>query len=93
MKTTSLPSPRVTPEMRRDAESLLESGESLSSFVLSSVQRQIEERRAQRLFIERGIANGERARATGKYVSAEDVMKNLARRLKDAKAKVAKLAA
>ena len=77
MKTTTLPPLRVTPELRRDAESVLADGETLSSFVLASVERHVESRRAAQLFLERGIASGERARA-------DAVMKDLRRRLKDA---------
>ena len=94
MKTTTLPPLRVTPELRRDAESVLADGETLSSFVLASVERHVESRRARQLFLERGIASGERARRTGgTYISADAVMKDLRRRLKDAKARAVKTAA
>ena len=85
MKTKSLPPLRVTPELRRDAESVLGQGETLSAFVLESVARNIEARRAQQAFIERGIASGERARRTGKYVTAETVLRKLSRRLESAR--------
>src|SRR5688572_17062353 len=77
MKTKTLPPLRVTPELRRSAESVLGRGETLSAFVLESVARNIEARRAQQAFIERGLASAERARNTGKYVSAEAVMRKL----------------
>ena len=93
MKTTTLPPLRVTPELRRDAESVLADGETLSSFVLASVERHVESRRARQLFLERGIASGERARRTGTYISADAVMKDLRRRLKDAKVRAVKTAA
>jgi hypothetical protein len=85
MKTKTLPPLRVTPELRRDAESVLGDGETLSAFVLESVARNIEARRAQQVFIERGIASGERARKTGKYVAAEAVLRKLSRRLEAAR--------
>jgi hypothetical protein len=85
MKTKTLPPLRVTPELRRDAESVLAQGETLSAFVLESVARNIEARRAQRVFIERGLASGERARKTGKYVTAEAVLRKLTRRLESAR--------
>ena len=81
MKTRTLPPLRVTPELRRSAESVLEEGETLSAFVLDSVARNIEARQAQQAFIERGLASAERARITGQYVPASVVMRKLSRRL------------
>jgi len=86
MKTKTLPPLRVTPELRRSAESVLGRGETLSAFVLESVARNIEARRAQQAFIERGLASAVRARKTGKYVPAEAVMRKLSRRLDSARA-------
>ena len=88
MKTTLRPALRITPELRRDAEAVLEDGETFSTFVVSAIQRQIEARRAQQLFLARGIANAERARRTQQYVSAADVLKGLKRRLETARARV-----
>jgi predicted transcriptional regulator len=85
MKTRTLPPLRVTPELRRSAESVLGEGETLSAFVLESVARNIEARRAQQAFVERGVASAERARKSGKYVSAETVMRKLSRRLEAAR--------
>jgi predicted transcriptional regulator len=87
MKTKTLPPLRVTPELRRDAESVLVEGETLSAFVLESVARNIEARRAQQAFIERGLASAARARKSGKYVSAEAVLRKLSRRLESARAR------
>ena len=81
MKTRTLPPLRVTPELRRSAESVLEEGETLSAFVLDSVARNIEARRAQQAFIDRGLASAERARKTGQYVPASVVMRKLSHRL------------
>ena len=89
MKTRTLPPLRVTPELRRAAESVLDRGESLSAFVLDSVARNIEARRAQRTFVERGLASAERARETGKYVPAETVLRKLSRRLESARSRTA----
>jgi len=85
MKTRTLPPLRVTPELRRSAESVLGRGETLSAFVLESVARNIEARRARQAFVERGLASAERARKSGKYVSAETVMRKLSRRLQSAR--------
>ena len=88
MKTKTLPPLRVTPELRRDAESVLADGETLSAFVLESVARNIEARRAQQAFIERGLASAARARKSGKYVSAEAVLRKLSRRFESARARM-----
>jgi hypothetical protein len=87
MKTRTLPPLRVTPELRREAESVLEEGETLSAFILDSVARNVEARRAQQAFVERGIASGARARKSGRYVFASVVMNKLARRLAAARSK------
>ncbi len=85
MRSTTLPPLRVTPAMRREAEAVLEQGETLSAFVLASVEQQIEARRAREQFIERGLASGAEARRTGRYVTANAVLRKLKRRLDAAK--------
>jgi len=45
MKTASLPSLRVDPELRQAAESVLREGESLSQLIETSVREAIERRR------------------------------------------------
>ena len=92
MKNRTLTPLRVTPELRRSAESVLQEGETLSAFVLDSVARNIEARRAQQAFIERGLASGERARKAGKYVPAGTVMRKLSRRLEAVRSGRARLA-
>jgi predicted transcriptional regulator len=86
MKTKTLPPLRVTPALRRDAKSVLAEGESLSAFVLESVTRNIEARRARQAFIERGLASAERSRKSGRYVAADAVLHKLSRRLETARA-------
>ena len=86
MRTTTFPPLRVTPALRSSAEAVLEDGETLSAFVLASVEQQIEMRRTRDAFIERGLASGERARRSGKYVSADAVLRKLKGRLDVAKA-------
>ncbi len=85
MRTTTFPPLRVTPDLRRSAEAVLEEGETLSAFVLASVEQQIESRRARDLFVERGLVSGERARSSGKYVSAEAALRKLRQRLSGAR--------
>lgn len=85
MKTTTLPPLRVSPELRDEAQSVLEEGETLSGFVLDAVTRTIEMRKARQEFIARGLASAENTRKTGKYVSADRVLAKLERRLAKAK--------
>jgi predicted transcriptional regulator len=85
MKTTTIPPLRVSSELRAEAESLLDHGETLSGFVLDAVTRNIEYRRARQEFIARGLASAATAKKTGKYVSAERVIAKLSRKLVKAK--------
>lgn len=87
MKTRTLPPLRVTPRLRREAESVLVEGETLSAFILNSVARNVEARRAQQVFVARGLASAARARKTGRYISADAVVRKLSRRLAAARAK------
>lgn len=81
MKTRTLPPLRVTPALRREAESVLAEGETLSAFILDAVARNVEARRAQQVFVARGLASAARAKKAGCYVSAGAVMRKLSRRL------------
>jgi predicted transcriptional regulator len=87
MKTSTLPPLRVTPKLRRAAESVLGEGETLSAFILESVARSVDARRAQQAFIARGLAGAARAQKSGRYVAADVVLRKLARRLRAARAK------
>ncbi|MFZ4537664.1 YlcI/YnfO family protein [Propionivibrio sp.] len=53
MKTATIPSLGVAPELRQAAESVLQDGETLSSFVESSLRTNIKRRRFQQEFIAR----------------------------------------
>jgi predicted transcriptional regulator len=77
MKTATLPSVRVLPEIRAQAEDLLEAGESLSMFIEDSLRRHIALRQSEREFLARGLAAGERARASGVTLTAEDSLARL----------------
>jgi hypothetical protein len=81
MKTSTLPPLRVSPELRAEAEAVLATGESLSGFVHDAVVRTIEFRKAQRSFVERGLASSEQARQTGRYVSRAASLKSLKRQV------------
>ncbi|MCD6533570.1 MAG: prevent-host-death protein [Deltaproteobacteria bacterium] len=77
MKTSTIPSLRVEPELRHAAESVLHDNESLSSFVAQSLRVNINQRRAQQEFIARGLASQNEARRSGEYYAAEDVLHEL----------------
>jgi len=90
MKTATLPSLRVEPELREAAESVLQDGETLSSFIEASVRETIERRRTRGEFIARGLASREDAKRTGVYFAADQVHAELGQMLAKAKAKVQK---
>ena len=55
MKTATIPSVRVEPELRAEVESLLSEGETVSEFVEASVRATVLRRRNQAEFIARGL--------------------------------------
>ena len=77
MKTATIPALRVEPALREAAQSVLASGETLSSFVEESLKANIERRKHQRDFIARGLASRDEAKRTGEYYSAESVLAEL----------------
>lgn len=77
MKSASIPSLRVDPELRSAAESVLQDGESLSSFVEKSIRAQIGFRRERTEFIARGLRSQADSRKTGSYHSADEVLAEL----------------
>ena len=89
MKTTTIPSLRVSPDLRKQAEIVLEEGETLSGFVLDAVTRSIESRKVRQEFIARGLASAVKRRKSGRYISADRVIAKLGRRLAKAKKRAA----
>lgn len=87
MKSSTLPPLRVAPKLRKAAESVLHEGETLSAFVLDAVQTTIHHRRAQADFVARGLASEERAEQHGHYVSADEVLRKLRKRIESATAR------
>ena len=77
MKTASIPALRVTPDLRDAAESVLQDGETLSSFVEQSLRANINRRRAQQEFIARGLVSRDQTRKSGNYIPAEKVLLQL----------------
>lgn len=86
MKTASFPSLRVDPQLRRDAESVLHEGESLSRFMEDAVRGQVVLRKAQAAFLARGLASRDKARRNGRYVDADQVLDKLRQTLEVAQA-------
>lgn len=73
-KTATLPSLRVDPDLRADAEAVLGEGESLSAFIEDSIRRQVNYRRVHKEFIERALRAEREAEETGRYHSIDEVM-------------------
>lgn len=87
MKTATIPSVRVEPELREEVESLLSDGETVSEFVEASVRATVLRRRNQAEFIARGMHSLEDARRTGDYADADAVVEGLQRKLDAARAR------
>ena len=85
MKTATIPSLRVDPQLRTAAEAVLDEGESLSSFVEQSIRDGVQRRQAQREFIARGLKSRITARRTQEYVPASKVLGRLEAMLQRAK--------
>ena len=88
MKTATLPSLRVAPELRQAAESVLHEGESLSSFMEKTLREEVSRRRMQAEFIARGLAARDEAKRTGTYYTVDEVHTELRDMLSEAEAKV-----
>ncbi len=85
MKSATLPSLRVEPELREAVERVLAEGETVSGFIEASVRAQVEHRRVRAEFLRRGLtalANFER---TGDSVTSESVHRKLEARLSKAR--------
>jgi predicted transcriptional regulator len=87
MKTATLPSLRVDPELRQAAETVLRKGESLSGFMEQSLRDEVSRRRMQAEFVARGLASRDDSRRTGKYFPADAVHAELRAMLAKTKTK------
>jgi predicted transcriptional regulator len=85
MKTATIPSLRVEPELRTAVEDVLEEGETLSSFVERSIREGVQRRQAQREFIARGLKSRKAAVRNRDYVPAGKVLGRLEGMLQKAK--------
>jgi predicted transcriptional regulator len=77
MKPSNFYSVRVDSRLRNAADKVLESGESLTSFVAHSIRYQVRRRNLQRTFIDRGLAAAAEARHSNEYYSTEEVLAEL----------------
>lgn len=77
MKTANIPSLRVEPELRYAVESALHDNETLSSFMEQALREQVKRRQLQDDFLARGLASRDKARQTGEYYDADDVLVKL----------------
>ena len=77
MKTANIPSLRVEPELRHAVEDALYDDETLSSFMEKALREQIKRRQLQAEFIARGLASRSKAKRTGEYYDADDVLAGL----------------
>ena len=85
IKSASLPSVRVDPQLRRELESLLQEGETLSEFVEDSVRQALARRSQQAEFIRRGVASLAAAQQGESLIDADAVLEKLQQRLVSAK--------
>jgi len=83
VKSATIPSLRVDPELREAAVSVLRNGESLSSFVEQSIRENIAHRRVKAEFIARGLAAREQAKSDNEYYSPEQLLRELDAMLPD----------
>ena len=81
MKTATLPSLRVEPLLRADAESVLREGETLTSLMETAMRETIARRRTQNEFLARGLRSSDEAKQMGVYHSAQAVHGELQQRL------------
>jgi hypothetical protein len=77
MKTATLPAIRVEPELHEKIESVLEQGETLSSFMESTLRSAVEFRSAQNEFHARGKQSQDHSDATGISYSTDEVIERL----------------
>ena len=87
MKTANIPSLRVDPELRHAVEGALHNGETLSSFMEQALREQVKRRQLQEEFIARGLASRDKAKQTGEYYDAADVLAELDTMLLNAESK------
>ncbi len=88
MKTATLPSLRVEPELREAAESVLRDGETLTALIETAMRETIHRRRVQAEFIARGLRSSKEAERTGVYFPAAEVHMEMRARIDDRRKQV-----
>jgi hypothetical protein len=81
MKSSSLPSIRVEPQLREELEAVLGESETVTEFVEDAVRSAVERRRAEAEFLARGEAAWQAYVSSGLAVPAEDVLAKVQDRL------------
>ena len=77
MKTANIPSLRVEPELRHAVEDALHNDETLSSFMEQALREQVKRRQLHDEFIARGLVSRDKAKRTGEYYDASEVLAGL----------------
>ncbi len=81
MKSAQLPPVRVEASVRKEIESALRAGESLSEFVETAALEAARRRKAQEEFLARGRSSLARAKRTGEFYDAGQVLGAMQKRL------------
>ncbi len=87
MKTATLPPVRLSPELKKKIEGVLEEGESLSSFVIEAVTQKAQIRRERKAFVRKAMERSRQAERSGDFIPAEAVFERLEGALDRAKQK------
>jgi hypothetical protein len=85
MKTTTLPPLRVDPKLRKQIESVLEAGETLSEFMLGAIVARTEHRREEEAFLELGASRLTDLERTGVGYTPAEVFGEVRARIAKAK--------
>jgi hypothetical protein len=85
MKSATIPSVRVEPELREQMEQVLGESESLSQFVETAVRNTVRRRMDQAEFVARGLKSLAKARESSDYLEADEVVGRLRKALAAAK--------
>jgi len=85
MKSAFLPAVPVERDFRRDAESVLDDGESLSDFIASCVRSGVKWRRTQDAFLTRYQDSVDLALRDGSGISPQELLKRVDDRLDEAR--------
>lgn len=89
MKTSTLPAVRVEPALRRDAEAVLDEGESLSDFVAACVRDGVTWRRNQDAFLARARDAVDRAEHENSGITPQEVLRRMDAQLDAARHRLA----